>query len=211
MCGICGVLESDRLQAESIVAAMNAQMHARGPDDEGIWSVPVGTGQWLALGCRRLAIIDTSPLGHQPMVDKDTGVVIGYNGMTYNYRSLRAGLESDGASFCSTSDTEVVLKLYLSRGVDAIGALDGMFGLAIWIRAAGNFCWREIDFGIKPLYFVGLGDHFIFSSQVRAILASGAIPMRPNVLGIAEYLATVGLPWIPRRSSKVSRPSELGR
>ena len=86
MCGVAGVISHDRRDAESIVATMNEQMHARGPDDKGTWSGTDGHGRWLALGSRRLAIIDTSPLGHQPMVDEETGVVIAYNGMTYNYQ-----------------------------------------------------------------------------------------------------------------------------
>ncbi len=190
MCGIAGALESDRLRAESTVAAMNAQMHARGPDDEGTWSGPTGAGQWLALGSRRLAIIDPSPLGHQPMVDEETGVVIVYNGMTYNYRSLRTSLEADGASFRSASDTEVVLKLYISRGTAAIGALDGMFGLAIWDPRSRLLVLARDRLGIKPIYFTSAADRFVFGSQVRAILASGAVPMRPSEAGIANYLAT---------------------
>lgn len=190
MCGIAGVIGEDRLRAESAVAAMNAQMHARGPDDEGLWSGPMGAGQWLALGSRRLAIIDTSPLGHQPMIDQETGVVIVYNGMTYNYRALRTALEADGALFRSTSDTEVVLRLYISRGPEAIGALDGMFGLAIWDPRSRLLLLARDRLGIKPLYFSATGRGFVFASQVRAILASGAVPMRPNVTGIADYLAT---------------------
>lgn len=190
MCGIAGTIGEDRFRGESDVVAMNAQMHARGPDDEGLWSGPTGGGQWLALGSRRLAIIDTSPLGHQPMVDQETGVVIVYNGMTYNYRSLRTGLEADGSSFRSTSDTEVLLRLYVSRGTAAIGALDGMFGLAIWDPRSRLLVLTRDRLGIKPLYFARSGNRFIFASQVRAILASGAIPMRPNVAGIADFLAT---------------------
>ena len=190
MCGIAGALDSDRLRAELTVAAMNAQMHARGPDDEGVWSAPAGADQWLVLGSRRLAIIDTSPLGHQPMVDEETGVVIVYNGMTYNYRSLRTALEADSASFRSASDTEVVLRLYISRGTAAIGALDGMFGLAIWDPRSRLLVLARDRLGIKPLYFSRAPDRFVFGSQVRAILASGAVPMRPSVAGVANYLAT---------------------
>jgi asparagine synthase (glutamine-hydrolysing) len=190
MCGIAGALNSDRLRAEAIVSAMNRQMHARGPDDEGLWSGPAGDVGWLALGSRRLAIIDTSPLGHQPMIDQETGVVIAYNGMTYNYRLLRAALEAEGATFRSTSDTEVVLRLYISRGPEAVGALDGMFGLAIWDPRSRLLVLARDRLGIKPLYVAGYGDRFIFGSQVRAILASGAIPMHPNVAGIANFLAT---------------------
>jgi asparagine synthase (glutamine-hydrolysing) len=190
MCGISGALDEDRLRAEATVVAMNARMHARGPDDEGVWSAPAGAGHWLALGSRRLAIIDTSPLGHQPMVDEETGVVIVYNGMTYNFKSLRSSLESGGASFRSKSDTEVVLKLYTQRGRESLAALDGMFGVAIWDPRIESLLLARDRLGIKPLYFTRSCGRFVFASQVRAILTSGATPMRPSVAGIRDYLAT---------------------
>ena len=190
MCGIAGALVSDRLAAEFMVGAMNAQMHSRGPDDEGTWSVQTDRSHWLALGSRRLAIIDTSAFGHQPMVDEETGVAIVYNGMTYNFRQLRSSLESAGATFKSTSDTEVVLKLYLQRGTDAIAALDGMFGVAIWDPRTRTLLVARDRLGIKPLYYAVSDGSLVFASQVRAILSSGAIPMHPNVAGIQDYLAT---------------------
>lgn len=190
MCGIAGAFDPERLRAEAMVVAMNGQMHARGPDDEGVWSAQAGLGDWLTLGSRRLAIIDTSHLGHQPMVDEATGVAIVYNGMTYNFKSLRSTLESDGASFRSTSDTEVVLRLYIERGMDAIAALDGMFGVAIWDPRSESLLLARDRLGIKPLYFTRPGGRFVFASQVRAILASGATPMRPSLAGIRDYLAT---------------------
>jgi asparagine synthase (glutamine-hydrolysing) len=190
MCGVAGAFDQDRFRAEAMVVAMNARMHARGPDDEGVWSAPARSDNWLALGSRRLAIIDTSRLGHQPMVDEETGVAIVYNGMTYNFKSLRSTLESDGASFRSMSDTEVVLRLYIQRGKDSIAALDGMFGVAIWDPRSQSLLVARDRLGIKPLYFTRSGGRLVFASQVRAILASGAIPMRPNVAGIQDYLAT---------------------
>ena len=190
MCGIAGAIDCDRLRAESMVSAINAQMHARGPDDEGTWSAPAGAGRWLALGSRRLAIIDTSASGHQPMIDEATGVVIVYNGMTYNYRSLKSDLEAVGVSFRSTCDTEVVLRLYVQRGLDALTYLEGMFGLAIWDPRSATLVLARDRLGIKPLYFAHTADRFLFGSQVRAILASGAVPLHPNAAGIAQYLAT---------------------
>ena len=186
MCGISGAIDEDRHRADSIVARMNAQMHARGPDDEGTWSGPTGDGHWLALGSRRLAIIDTSPLGHQPMFDEATGVGIVYNGMTYNHGQLRSDLEADGALFHSRSDTEVLLKLYISRGYEAIGAIDGMFGLAIWDPRSRLLVLARDRLGIKPMYFAGSASSFIFGSQVRALLASGAIPMQPSNAGYRQ-------------------------
>jgi asparagine synthase (glutamine-hydrolysing) len=190
MCGIAGAIGEDRFRAESAVAAMNVQMHARGPDDEGLWSGPTRGGQWVAIGSRRLAIIDKSPLGHQPMIDQETGVVLVYNGMTYNFRSLRSSLEAGGAAFRSASDTEVLLRLYLDKGTDSLAQLDGMFAVAIWDPRIRTLLLGRDRLGIKPLYFASVGKQFIFGSQVRALLASQVIPMRPNVASVADYLAT---------------------
>src|SRR5690349_5393795 len=99
----------------------------RGPDDEGVWSHgPVG------LGNRRLAIIDLTPGGHQPMLSDDGEVVLTFNGEIYNFRELRAELEGAGQRFRSNSDTEVVLRAYLQWGADCVERFNGMFGLAIW-------------------------------------------------------------------------------
>lgn len=190
MCGVAGALGPDRARAELMVDAMNARMHARGPDDEGTWSAPAGAGRWVVVGSRRLAIIDTSPSGHQPMIDEATGVGIVYNGMTYNYRSLRSELEGAGARFRSTCDTEVVLRLYLDRGLDAFAGLDGMFGLAIWDPRSMTLVLARDRLGIKPLYFSHRADGFLFASQVRGLIASGGVAFRPSVAGIADYLAT---------------------
>jgi asparagine synthase (glutamine-hydrolysing) len=197
MCGIAGFVSEDQVRAEAAVSAMKMQMHARGPDDDGSWSGPSRPGQWLAMGSRRLAIIDPSPLGHQPMVDRETGVVLVYNGMTYNFRFLRSALEASGAAFISDSDTEVLLRLYLENGPDSLAQLDGMFAVAIWDPRIRTLFLGRDRLGIKPLYFASVGEQLIFASQVRAILASGEIPLRPNDASVADFLAT-GSPVDPR-------------
>jgi asparagine synthase (glutamine-hydrolysing) len=173
---------ASRDEAARLVAQMNAQIVHRGPDDEGIW---VGTN--AAIGMRRLSIIDLVG-GHQPM-STDDGVVIVFNGEIYNYRKLRARLERDGYRFRTQSDTEVILSLYHQGGLDALDALEGMYGICIVdARSAKAYLVRD-RLGIKPLYFGEFGKRFYFASEIKAILA--ALQHRPEVdaQSLSDYLA----------------------
>src|SRR5436309_3396151 len=129
---------------------MREQMRRRGPDGEGIW---VSKDKRVGLAHRRLAIIDTSDAGSQPMATADGMLKIIFNGEIYNYRELRAGLEGAGCRFRSNSDTEVMLHLYHQYGEDFIRHLRGMFAFALWDeRRAGLLLGRD-PLGIKPLYY----------------------------------------------------------
>ena len=181
MCSISGIL-SPGPPARDAVARMNRAQRHRGPDDSGIAEI----GK-VILGNTRLAIIDTSTAGHQPMNDPQTGNWITYNGETYNFKDLRHEL---GDSFTSNTDTEVVLRAYGRWGVEAFRRLRGMFALAIWDDGKQTLLLARDPLGIKPLYYYTDHEQFIFASELRALLASGLVPRSLSVAGIDSYLAS---------------------
>ena len=143
----------------------------RGPDGHGTWGTEAGQ---CLLGHRRLAIIDLTTDGAQPMVSACGRYVVVFNGEIYNYQALRAGLEHEGTVFHSHSDTEVLLHLYHRKGTSMCPALRGMFAFAIWDLQAGTLFLARDTFGIKPLYYQQDGNALRFASQVKALLALGA-------------------------------------
>lgn len=164
MCGIAGF--SGDFDGALLARMAEVQRH-RGPDDQGIEFLPEAG---IGLAHRRLSIIDLSPAGHQPMWDDDRAVAITYNGELYNFRELRKELESDGVGFRSTSDTEVLLKLYLRDGEAMLERLNGIFAFAIWdSRERALFLARD-HLGIKPLYTAKTPAGFLFASELKAIL-----------------------------------------
>ncbi len=187
MCGIAGALGADPQDVRTAVEAMCDQMIARGPDDGGIATLDVA-GAHLAIGNRRLAIIDPTPSGHQPMRD-ERGNVIVFNGMIYNYRELRAELISAGERFSSDCDTEVVLRAYGRWGEGAVPRLRGMFAFAISDADTGGLFLARDRFGIKPLYYWQANGRFLFASQVRALLETGRVPFRLSGEAVASFLS----------------------
>jgi asparagine synthase (glutamine-hydrolysing) len=177
MCSISGVF---RIFADAVVKMNEAQRH-RGPDDQGV----VDLGQ-VVLGNTRLAIIDTSAAGHQPMHDPETGNWITYNGEIYNFKELRREI---GGEWVSSTDTEVVLRGYGKWGVDLFRKLRGMFALALWDSQKQQLLLARDPLGIKPLYYYSAKDRFIFASELRALLASGLVPRRIDPVGVDSYLA----------------------
>src|SRR6185503_5817644 len=170
---------------------MNAALRHRGPDDVGQVTVPVNaTSEFeLVLGNTRLAIIDLSAAGHQPMCDPDTGNWITYNGETYNFRQLRREIGNEFGPWRSNTDTEVVLRAYRKWGKDAFGKLRGMFALAIWDELKQQLVLARDQFGIKPLYYyTDSAKTFLFASEVRALLASELVPRRLNARAVGSYL-----------------------
>lgn len=178
MCSISGILSVGAPSSE-VVARMNAAQKHRGPDDDGI-----ATCGPVVLGNTRLAIIDTSPAGHQPMYDPATGNWMTYNGETYNFKDLRH------EPCLSNTDTEVVLRAYAQWGIAAFSKLRGMFALAIWDEQKQTLVLARDRFGIKPLYYYATRDHFIFASELRALLASGLVLRRLSAAGVDSYLST---------------------
>ena len=180
MCSISGVFGiSTSCEA---VERMNAAQKHRGPDDCGIAQV----GQAI-LGNTRLAIIDTTAAGHQPMTHPQTGNCITYNGETYNFRELRREL---GGEWLSNTDTEVGLRAYAKWGVAAFAKLRGMFALAIWDQTNLTLVLARDPLGIKPLYYYVDKERLLFASELRALLASGLVPRQLSSAGVDSYLAT---------------------
>jgi asparagine synthase (glutamine-hydrolysing) len=204
MCGIAGILGSS--PPESILSMVNA-MHHRGPDDSGIFH-EVG----IALGMARLAVIDITPTGHQPMRNRDGSIWIVYNGETYNFRHERTILEGKGYSFASHSDTEVVLRMYEEYGVDFLLRMRGMFALAIYDKRKGSGKERLLlardHLGIKPLLYCRTGAQFLFASEMKAILASKLVERRvePESLRLLLTFGSVTQPHTIIKGVKMLLP-----
>lgn len=187
MCGIAGAWSPTSAMAVDAVQRMCDAMVRRGPDDWGVETCHAG-GSYLALGNRRLAIIDPTRRGHQPMRDDESETVLAFNGMIYNYREIRRRLARAGASFTSDCDTEVVLRAYQHWGEQFVHELHGMFALAIWDGRRDQLLLVRDRLGIKPLYYAQVDDQFFFASQVKALLCSQRVPVRLSKPGIESYL-----------------------
>lgn len=184
MCGITGLVRFDgSAVAPATIERMTQAIAHRGPDGSGHW---VDAG--VAIGHRRLAIIDPTPAGHQPMVCPNERFVLSYNGEVYNYKELRSELTSAGLRFRSQSDTEVVLQALAHWGIDAIRRFNGMFALALWDRRQQTLYLARDRYGIKPLYYANCGFDFSFGSEQKAILAQPDFPRRLNLPALLEYL-----------------------
>src|SRR3954462_14207579 len=180
MCGIVGIAACGKAVQPEILRQATESLAHRGPDDSDCVILrpqtcpPVEVG----LGNRRLAILDLSPLGHQPMHDTETGNWIVYNGEIYNFREIRQELEASGTRFVSHSDTEVVLKSYARWGLSSISKFRGMFAFAIWDSNSHQLLLARDPMGIKPLYYARAGSFFIFASEARSFLGTGLLPAR---------------------------------
>ncbi|MFI9811480.1 N-acetylglutaminylglutamine amidotransferase [Saccharothrix variisporea] len=183
MCGIAGEIApgGDRPDTEA-VGRMTAAMWARGPDGVGHWSA----GR-VALGHRRLSIIDLSDAGAQPMTDAELGATVAYNGCVYNYRELRAEL-SPWYRFRSTSDTEVILKAYDHWGDRFVEHLVGMFAIALVDRRRDRVLLVRDRLGVKPLYTAEVGGRTRFASTLPALLAGGGVDTGLDPVGLHHYL-----------------------
>ncbi len=184
MCGIAGVYNFSR---EPVKPAMLRQMTDllahRGPDDAGHW-----TDGHIGLGHRRLAVIDLTSAGHQPMRSESGATWISYNGECYNHLELRPMLEAHGHRFRSTSDTETILCLYEQFGIDFLSRLSGMFAIAIWDRRQERLLLARDRLGIKPLYYFQDDRHLAFASELKGLLADPALPSGINPRGLSDYL-----------------------
>ena len=197
MCGIAGHFayraDSPPVDREVLIRTRD-HMRSRGPDDEGIW---LDEAERIGLAHRRLAIIDLSAGGKQPMVLDDGRCVIAFNGEIYNFRQLRRALEAAGRRFRTESDTEVVLQLYDRDGPAMVERLRGMFALAIWDAPRRGLLLARDGFGIKPLYYADTGGTLRFASQVKALLAGGGVDTAPSPAGRAGFFVwgCVPEPW----------------
>lgn len=184
MCGINGIIGIEAIRADELVKSMNKALVHRGPDDEGVF-----THGNVALGHRRLSIIDLSVAGHQPMSYDNGRYTIVYNGELYNYLEVRNELLSKGTvAFETQTDTEVILAAYAAWGVSCLQKFNGMYAFAIYDKQTSEVFIARDRMGIKPLYYYKQNNTFIFSSEVRALLASGLIPRKLDENGLIDYL-----------------------
>ena len=187
MCGIAGIyayLDVAPAVDRGELARMNVRMAVRGPDGSGDW---ISNDGRVGFTHRRLAIIDLSERGAQPMHSADGRLTITFNGEIYNYRELRAELERKGFEFRTESDTEVLLQLYADRGVAMVEALRGMFAFGLWDARHGRLLLARDPLGIKPLYYADDGWTVRFASQAKALLAGGAVSRDPEPAGIVGF------------------------
>ena len=198
MCGIAGVSFSpsqDVNRLATALARMNASMAHRGPDDDGDAlicdrdSVPR-----CLLANRRLAILDLSSAGHQPMWDRVTGNCIVLNGEIYNHLEIRRELSAPIGGWKSTSDTETILQAYAHWGIHCVNRLRGMFAFAIWDATEGMLWCARDRLGIKPIYFFESEGLILFASEVKALLSSGLIPRRIDPRGLAGFVRFGSIP-----------------
>ena len=186
MCGICGSYHFDGSEPDlNALSKMLKKLERRGPDHEGSFSDgPV------ALGHRRLSIIDLTERSNQPMVDSDAGLVLVFNGAIYNYPQLRSQLKTRGYHFFSEGDSEVIIKAYKEWGEACVEHLQGMFAFAVWdMREKSLFLARD-RFGIKPLYWNSNDNQFRFASNLQALLAAGDVDKSIDPAGL-HFLFTL--------------------
>jgi asparagine synthase (glutamine-hydrolysing) len=187
MCGITAIYaygdEAPPVAREEL-EAINERLRPRGPDAGGTWISDDGR---VGLGSRRLAIIDLTPDGNQPMSDVAGELMIVFNGEIYNHRELRTRLEGNGVRFHSSSDTEVLLELYRAHGERMVELLRGMFGFCIWDKRERRMFVARDPYGIKPLYAADDGRTLRIASTVKALLAGGALPRTHDPAGVAGF------------------------
>lgn len=188
MCGIAGIVGQTDQQ---LIHDMTAALAHRGPDDSG---VHVLAEDGVALGHRRLSIIDLSAAGHQPMTNRAGHLTIVYNGELYNFRELRAELEQKGYAFRSTSDTEVLLCAYEAWGARCLNKLIGMFAFAIWDAKNKTLFAARDQLGIKPFYYTCVNGIFAFASELKALLCVPGLERKIDVDAIHSILLFL---WIP--------------
>ena len=185
MCGISAIIHpKETHRVRETLERMNAAMAHRGPDADGVY-----TNQNIGLGHRRLSIIDTENSANQPMLSFNKKWVIAFNGEIYNYVELKAN-ELQGVSFQTESDTEVILELFQKYGIECLSKLKGMFAFILHnIETAETFVVRD-RYGMKPLYYSMQNDVYFIASELRALLASDAVPRKLNRSALEEYIET---------------------
>jgi asparagine synthase (glutamine-hydrolysing) len=188
LCGIIGF--SGSFDLESLRLGLKTIAH-RGPDDCGVF---LTADSKVGFGHARLSILDLSPLGHQPMLSEDGKVALTFNGEIYNFRELREELQARGDRFASQSDTEVLLRLYLSEGLDMLHRLNGIFAFGIWDdRSKELFVVRDA-LGVKPLYYTTSSSGFAFSSEIKGLLPLMSDDRELDPVALHRYLSFL---WCP--------------
>ncbi len=194
MCGINGIVSLHPAAPPVDVGELmrtREMMRSRGPDAAGSWISPDGS---VGFGHRRLSIIDVSERANQPMVSREGDMVLTFNGEIYNFVELRAELERSGETFTTSSDTEVVLRMYRRWGAAMLPRLRGMFAFALWDARNETLFLARDPYGIKPLYYSNDGRTFRFASQVKAILAGGGVSGAHDPAGTVGFLLRGSVP-----------------
>ena len=201
---LCHEIWGDGRLGVQAVHSMTERMRPRGPDAGGLWS-----GDAVVLGHRRLAILDPDDRANQPMVSADGRYAIVFNGEIYNFQEIRRSLELEGIVFRTTSDTEVLLNLFIRKGSRMLTCLRGMFAFAIWDAETGELFLAHDAYGIKPLYYAQTRYGFVFGSQVKAIAASGLTSQELEPAGLAGFYlwGNVPEPWTLLRNVVALRRS----
>ncbi len=183
MCGIAGIFNLKGEPVSTVILRkMTDAIAHRGPDGEGFY-----TDEFIGLGHRRLAIIDLSAAGHQPMISHDGQIVLSYNGEIYNFQELRLELEALGYQFHSKTDSEVVLHAWQAWGEVCVSRFNGMFAFAIWSKREMVLYLVRDRYGIKPLYYACWGNSFLFASEQKAILAHPGAKRDLDKKALLEY------------------------
>lgn len=206
MCGICGIRRLSDMPIDpsgKLMDQITDTMAHRGPNDRGTWS----DGE-VALGARRLCVIDLSMAGHQPMSSEDGRIWLVFNGEIYNFRELKAEfkLTERGHLFRSRTDTEVLIHLYEELGQEMFPKLNGMFAVAIWDRRNHQLHLARDRYGIKPLFYQKDDLFFRFGSEIKAILADQRVPRKPSLQAVHDFLT---FDYIPGPQSAFEGISEL--
>ncbi len=188
MCGIAGFSGSF---AADLLVRMGESIAHRGPDGSGLFHDP---GRGIGLAHRRLAILDLSPAGAQPMWDPQRRACIVFNGEIYNFRELRQGLEADGFAFRGHSDTEVLLNLYLRDGAAMLARLNGIFALALWDSGRDTLLLARDGLGVKPLYWAQTRDGLLFASEIKSLLCHPGMDRSLDFQALASHLTYL---WSP--------------
>ena len=188
MCGICGMMRLGSMPGapfDNLIDRMTDVLAHRGPDDRGVWC-----DERVALGSRRLSIIDLSRAGHMPMANEDGSIQITYNGEMYNFRELKEKfrLAERGHIFRSRGDTEVLLHLYEEIGLEMVRHLNGMFALAIWDARQKKLHLIRDLYGIKPLFYHQDSEFFRFGSEIKSILVDPRVPRQPSLQALHDFL-----------------------
>ena len=199
MCGIAGICSHAKRPASEMEAAIRRMVVGikhRGPDDDGyqIVSTPRQADGLAAIANTRLAILDLSPAGHQPMHDTETGNWIVFNGEIYNHLDVRAEIGERAGKWHSQSDTETILHAYRLWGRDCVQKLRGMFAFAIWDASTGRLWCARDRLGIKPFYYHAQDETLLFASEIRALLASGWFRAELDPVGLAGYIRFGAVP-----------------
>lgn len=184
MCGINGILhlQSKKKVDERLLTKMRDSLEHRGPDDQGLF-----IENNIGLGHRRLSILDVSSAGHQPFLSDDGRYAMVYNGEIYNFKDFYSELRSNGYTIKTSSDTEVLLKLFELHGLKMLNRLNGMFAFAIWDKKERKLITVRDRMGVKPLYYSFYNESFYFASEQKALFIAG-IPLKMAKEGLEEYV-----------------------